>query len=56
MNWGDDIASHQYVSVFWCQLENALKKVYLNLLEGRGPLSDSGVEESVLQTPNHEVR
>jgi hypothetical protein len=28
MNWGDKFTSHQYVSVYWGQLSNALKKVF----------------------------
>ena len=31
MNWGDKLTSHQYVSVYWFQLENALKEVYPHL-------------------------
>ena len=31
MNWGDSFASHQYVSVYWGQLSNALKRVYPSL-------------------------
>jgi hypothetical protein len=56
MNWGDHVTSHQYVSVYWCQLANALKKVYPNLLKRREPQSENTVNESLLQTSNHEVR
>ena len=32
MNWGDRFTSHQYVSIFWSQLSNALKEVFPFLL------------------------
>ena len=28
MNWNDHFTSHQYVSVYWGQLANMLKKTY----------------------------
>ena len=31
MNWGDKFTSHQYISVYWFQLANALKEVYPDL-------------------------
>jgi hypothetical protein len=31
MKWGDRFISHQYISVYWCQLANILKKVYPSL-------------------------
>jgi hypothetical protein len=31
MNWGDHITSHQFVSVYWGQLANALTLVYPSL-------------------------
>lgn len=41
MNWGDCFLSHQYISVYWCQLANALKQVYPHLQEtGRGTMDD----------------
>lgn len=33
MNWGDNFASHQYVSVYWGQLANALRRMYPLLSE-----------------------
>ena len=45
MNWGDSFASHQYVSVYWSQLANALKRVYPSLAVERrleNPETDNG--------------
>ena len=35
MGWGDRFTSHQYVSVYWCQLANSLKKAYPSLIVGQ---------------------
>lgn len=35
MNWKDRFTSHQYVSVYWCQVANALKRVFPSLGERR---------------------
>jgi hypothetical protein len=32
MGWGDRFTSHQYVSVYWCQLARALQHVFPSLL------------------------
>jgi hypothetical protein len=40
MNWGDRFVSHQYVSVYWCQLANALRNVYPTLEHG----NNSGID------------
>ena len=38
MNWNDRFSSHQYVSVYWGQVANALKNAYPSFTVGRDPL------------------
>ena len=48
MNWGDRFVSHQYVSVYWCQLANALKQVYPHLrVGGREVIEDDNEDDSI---------
>lgn len=56
MKWGDHFSSHQYVSVYWCQLANALKQIYPNL-EERDRSSINEIREGTSQVANehHEV-
>ena len=47
MNWGDRFVSHQYVSVYWCQLANALEQVYPHLrVNGREEMDDEIDEDN----------
>ena len=38
MNWNDRFSSHQYVSVYWGHVANALKNAYPSFTVGRDPL------------------
>jgi hypothetical protein len=40
MNWGDHFTSHQFISVFWSPMANALKKAFPSLERISSPHSD----------------
>ena len=55
MNWGDQFVSHQYVSVYWCQLANVLKQVFPHLRVGERQVFDDGNEDNTICDLEKEV-
>ena len=57
MSWGDSYSSHQYVSVYWGQVANALKRVYPSLdVERRlEVIRDDNTESNEERTTDVEV-
>ena len=55
MNWGDQFVSHQYVSVYWCQLANVLKQVFPHLQVGERQVFDDGNEDNTICDLEKEV-
>ena len=56
-SWGDCFSSHQYVSVYWGQVANALKRVYPSLdVERRlEAMRDDNIESNEERTTDVEV-
>ena len=55
MNWGDHFTSHQYVSVFWSQMANALKKAFPSMDTKSSSSLDGTVENQSLNISSNEV-